>query len=97
MVIGYDTWHDTSKKDTAVGAIVCTLNQTLTKMISFTTLHKNGEELCSQFKSHLMTAIEAYKSYNGSYPAKIIIYRDGVGDGQIEQLLSVSYLNPALI
>lgn len=93
MVVGYDTWHDTSKKDISIGAIVCTLNQTLTKSISYTTRHKNGEELCAQFKSHLMSAFDAYKRYNGDLPTRIIIYRDGVGEGQIEQLLSVE-VNP---
>ena len=31
MVIGYDTYHDTAQKGRSVGAIVATMNQTLTK------------------------------------------------------------------
>jgi hypothetical protein len=29
-------------------------------------------------------ACEAFKRSNGAYPAQIIFYRDGVGEGQVE-------------
>ena len=29
-------------------------------------------------------ACEAFKRANGAYPAQIIFYRDGVGEGQVE-------------
>lgn len=32
----------------------------------------------------MAAAIEAFKRTNGSYPAQIIFYRDGVGEGQVE-------------
>ena len=35
MVIGYDTYHDTAKKGRSVGAIVATMNQTLTRYMIF--------------------------------------------------------------
>ena len=35
MVIGYDTYHDTAKKGRSVGAIVATMNQTLTRYMVF--------------------------------------------------------------
>ena len=31
-------------------------------------------------------ALEAFKKHNGQYPARLIFYRDGVGEGQIEGL-----------
>ena len=89
MVVGYDTFHDTSKKDLSVGAIVCTINNSLTKYLSYTALHRSGEELCTQFKSHLTSALRAYKDINGTYPQRLIIYRDGVGDGQLEHVNQV--------
>jgi hypothetical protein len=32
----------------------------------------------------MAAATEAFKRTNGSYPAQIIFYRDGVGEGQVE-------------
>jgi len=32
----------------------------------------------------MTSAIEAFKRNNGAVPAKIIFYRDGVGEGQIQ-------------
>jgi hypothetical protein len=32
----------------------------------------------------MTSAIEAFKRNNGAAPAKIIFYRDGVGEGQIQ-------------
>lgn len=29
-------------------------------------------------------ACEAFKKANGTYPARIIFYRDGVGEGQVQ-------------
>jgi len=32
----------------------------------------------------MTNACEAFKRVNGAYPAQIIFYRDGVGEGQIQ-------------
>lgn len=33
-------------------------------------------------------AVEAFKKANGSYPTRIIFYRDGVGEGQVAAICS---------
>jgi len=32
----------------------------------------------------MVKALEAFKRHNGSSPSKIIFYRDGVGEGQVQ-------------
>lgn len=32
----------------------------------------------------MVNALEAFKKHNGTYPARIIFYRDGVGEGQVQ-------------
>jgi len=31
----------------------------------------------------MKNAMEAFKKNNGAYPARVIFYRDGVGEGQV--------------
>lgn len=34
-------------------------------------------------------ALENWKEKNGCYPEKVLIYRDGVGEGQFLQVVSI--------
>ena len=44
MVIGYDTYHDTAQKGRSVGAVVASMNQTLTKWMSIANMHTNTSQ-----------------------------------------------------
>jgi len=72
-----------------VGAIcmnVCCYKNTK----EFSTLQETHQELSSNLSITVKSACEYYKKVNNVYPEKIIIYRDGVSDGQ---LAMVSYYN----
>merc|ERR1712141_181567 len=84
MVIGYDTWHDASQKGLSIGAVVATTNPALTRFHSSCTMHRNNEENLSQIKACIYKALQEYKKVNQKFPGRIIVYRDGVGDGQIQ-------------
>jgi hypothetical protein len=32
----------------------------------------------------MVNALESFKKRNGAYPARVIFYRDGVGEGQVQ-------------
>lgn len=84
MVVGYDVCHDASCKAKSFGAMVATLNPTLSRYYSSVTPHTCGEELSNDLAINIVKAIIRYKEYNqGALPNVIIIYRDGVGEGQI--------------
>merc|ERR1712133_325049 len=84
MVIGYDTYHDTVHKSKSVGALVASLNPSLTKYISSANIPGSpNSELDNTMKPAVMKALRKYREVNGCLPEKIIMYRDGVGDGQI--------------
>ena len=84
MVIGYDTYHDTAQKGRSVGAIVASMNQSLTKYMSLANLHTTpAQELQDNLLPNLTKMLRKYNDLNGSLPSRIILYRDGVGDGQI--------------
>nr|XP_040582530.1 protein piwi-like isoform X2 [Lepeophtheirus salmonis]XP_040582535.1 protein piwi-like isoform X3 [Lepeophtheirus salmonis] len=89
MVVGFDVYHDTSRKNTSVGAMVASLNDNLTKYYTTFTSHKNNTELSTQIATMLTECIHAYKRYpgnDGQLPSKIFFYRDGVGEGNIYQV-----------
>ena len=96
MVIGYDTYHDPGLK-VSVGAVVSTLNHNLTRFHSHATKHKNKEEIHRDISVSIEKAVQAYKRYNGgNLPTTVIVYRDAVGDGQLEEVIKVRVREPLL-
>ena len=88
MVIGYDTYHDTAQKGRSVGAVVASMNQTLTKWMSCATMHTNpSQELNDNLLPNISKILRKFQDINGSLPSRIIMYRDGVGDGQIPYVM----------
>ena len=57
MVVGYDSWHDSTQAGMSVGAVVSTINATLTRYTSSCTFHKNNEEMLDQIKNCVAEAI----------------------------------------
>jgi aubergine-like protein len=48
--------------------------------------HREGTECANNIALHMQKALLAYRDQHGYLPARIIFYRDGVGDGQIQQI-----------
>lgn len=83
MICGMDTYHDPAHKADSVAAFVASQNATFTKWFSQAIVQKKKEELCNGMCVALVNALNAYRSLNNKLPEKIIIYRDGVSDGQL--------------
>ena len=71
MVLGYDTYHDSLHKDKSVGALVASINKTFTQFISSAEVYSNQSDLTDRMTPGIVKAIR----------------RDGVGDGQIQNVL----------
>lgn len=88
MTIGYDVCHDAQDKRKSYGALVATMD--LKKRVQFFSVasaHTNGEELSNQLTLNVRKALQEYRSINHTLPMRIVIYRDGVGDGQIHYVV----------
>lgn len=83
MVVGIDTYHDSAKKGRSVGGVICSTNNLLTRYYSRTTFQHTGEELVNGIVTSMRGALEKYHEVNGVLPERIIVFRDGVGDGQL--------------
>ncbi|MCI4392876.1 hypothetical protein PGIGA_G00150980 [Pangasianodon gigas] len=84
MVIGVDIHHDASKKTRSVMGFVASLNSLMTKWYSRVTFQMPNEEIINGFRVCLLAALQKYYEVNHSFPEKIVIYRDGVSDGQLK-------------
>ncbi|KAL7672320.1 hypothetical protein ACOME3_007209 [Neoechinorhynchus agilis] len=81
MVIGIDCYHS---KMTSISAVVCSLNSTFSKCYSRCFTQSPGQELVTCLTMCLAEAINRYKKHNGNrVPTSIVVYRDGIGDGQL--------------
>nr|XP_050028085.2 piwi-like protein 1 [Dermacentor andersoni] len=87
MVVGYDTYHDSSSRRLSAGAFVASMNRLLTRWYSRVAFHATHQELGSSLGLLLQDALHKYMQVNsGSAPDRIIFFRDGVSDGQIPQV-----------
>lgn len=85
MVIGFDVCHDTRDRSRSFGAFVASMDQQRSDVYySSACAHRNGEELSNSFGQMTRKALQCYISIHNELPKKIIVYRDGVGDGQFE-------------
>lgn len=92
MIVGIDTYHGSTdgKTGTAVGGLVASINSSFTRYFSKPNLQGKKEELVSGITSCLVEALQVYKDHNNStLPERIIIYRDGVGDGMLDQVRQI--------
>ncbi|EAL41570.2 AGAP011204-PA, partial [Anopheles gambiae str. PEST] len=88
MVVGFDVCHDASDKSLSYGALVATMyaaKHIEPKYFSVIERHQRGEELSSFLSSNIVKALRKYQEQfgEGVLPRRILVYRDGVGDGQL--------------
>lgn len=85
MTIGFDVCHDTKDKNKSYGAMVATMDlKRCCRYYSAVSAHTNGEELSNEFSLNVTKALKQYRNQHETLPAKILVYRDGVGEGQTQ-------------
>ena len=51
-----------------------------------------GQELADNLKVCMSSALRKYHEVNGALPDRIVVYRDGVGDGQVCDVIIPLYI-----
>ncbi|XP_077302628.1 argonaute 3 [Arctopsyche grandis] len=83
MVIGIDVYHSAeSSNKNSVGGFVASYNDSLTRWYSRVCFQSTHQEIVDKIKICLLDALKLYLDHNGLLPDRIIIYRDGIGNGQ---------------
>ncbi|KFO38129.1 Piwi-like protein 2 [Fukomys damarensis] len=84
MVIGMDVYHDPSRGMRSVVGFVASINLTLTKWYSRVVFQMPHQEIVDSLKMCLVSALKKFYEVNHCLPEKIVVYRDGVSDGQLK-------------
>ncbi|XP_073445031.1 piwi-like protein 2 isoform X2 [Dendrobates tinctorius] len=83
MVIGIDVYHDPSRGLRSVTGFVASMNSCLTQWYSRVVFQLPHQEIMDGLKLCLWGALEKFHEVNHILPEKIVVYRDGVSDGQL--------------
>ncbi|XP_053125966.1 piwi-like protein 2 isoform X2 [Hemicordylus capensis] len=84
MVVGMDVYHDPSRGKRSVLGFVASVNQNLTKWYSRVVFQMPHQEIVDSLKVCLVSALQKFHEVNHCLPEKIVVYRDGVSDGQVK-------------
>ncbi|XP_041362450.1 piwi-like protein 1 [Gigantopelta aegis] len=83
MVIGIDVYHDATKGKRSIAGFVASTNKACTRWYSKCCFQLPHQELVDGLKTCLISSLRKFHEVNHKLPDKIIVYRDGVGDGQL--------------
>ena len=85
MICGLDVFHNPQLGKKSVLGLCASTNNTATTYWSTSVVQEEqGQEGSNNLCVGMQGALEAFKKANGSYPARVVFYRDGVGEGQID-------------
>ena len=90
MVIGIDVTHPPPGSDDApsVAAVVASCDKYLSQWPADLRINKRRQEMVEMLREMVITRLEHYKKVNDQrLPENILIYRDGVGEGQYQIVL----------
>ncbi|KAK5574765.1 hypothetical protein RB653_010018 [Dictyostelium firmibasis] len=87
MIVGIDVGHNTDKESRSVAAFCASVNHSFTNFFVSCSIQKqNTKEVIHSLGNSMNCALRSYYSKNGRLPERIIVYRDGVGDGMLDQI-----------
>ncbi|XP_016898276.1 piwi-like protein 2 isoform X3 [Cynoglossus semilaevis] len=86
MVVGVDVHHDAVRSHQSVMGFVASVNSSFTRWYSRVTFQTPSEELIRGFRVSFLAALQKYHEVNHTLPEKIVVYRDGVSQGQLKMV-----------
>ncbi|XP_051032322.1 piwi-like protein 3 [Phodopus roborovskii] len=87
MFIGIDCFHDIVNRQKSIAALVASTKEDLSMWHSQCLFQDAGQEIVSDLFSCLQAALDSWVTNEKEKPQTVVVYRDGVGDGQLQELL----------
>ncbi|KAK6617689.1 hypothetical protein RUM44_005277 [Polyplax serrata] len=81
MICGIDTFHQ--RGSNSVGAFVASIDAEYTRWFSRTCIQQPHQELLDGLVCCFIAGLKKYLTLNHTLPDRIVIFRDGVGDGML--------------
>lgn len=89
MLVGMDVTHPGSAKNTpSVAAIVASVDKHLGQFPADIRLQKGRQEMVSDLDGLLRSRLQLWAQHNKAYLENIIVYCDGVSEGQYNIMLN---------
>lgn len=86
MIVGIDVTHPSTDLNKggapSVAAMVASVDKYLAQWRAVLSVQKKRQEMVSDLTGMLKSLLGLWKAHNGSYPRRILVYRDGVSEGQ---------------
>ena len=83
-IAGADVYH--GPRSRSVSSLVTTFGKNFEQTSSTVKIQKKGVEIMHNMASMVLDSIKSYKKVLGKLPKQYIFYRDGVGEGQLEEV-----------
>nr|XP_039251037.1 piwi-like protein 1 [Styela clava] len=84
MICGIDVFHEGREgKGKSVAALVASMNKLMTRWFSRAVIQLPQQEIIDSLKASFCDTLTKYYELNHKLPERIVIYRDGVGDGRL--------------
>lgn len=91
MVIGMDVYHSgeigPSRQKASIVGFTASMDAKITTYYSRVVKNPPGQELIKTLRPCVLAALRKFKEINAVFPSHIIVYRDGVGEGQVQEVL----------
>lgn len=89
MVIRIDVIHPLpGSRKASIASIMASIDKDLAKWpVDLRVQVREGQEMLDKINDMLASRLDQWKSKNGAFPENILIYRDGVSEGQYQQVL----------
>ncbi|KOS19838.1 Protein argonaute 1B [Escovopsis weberi] len=100
MIVGYDVTHPTNmpikdKMPPSLVGLVSSIDNDLGQWPAVAWEQESRQEMLNDYLSEVfMTRLELWQKHNGGrFPENIIIFRDGVSEGQFSQVIDIELLS----
>lgn len=93
MIVGVDVTHPgtnplaNEKVISSIAACVGSYDQEFSKFMASISVQPQNKEIILKFDLMIGELLQQFSKHNGKYPQSIIVFRDGVSEGQFSQVL----------
>jgi aubergine-like protein len=83
MFVGIDVFHDKNRQAKSCVAMVASMNSGCSRWYTRVFFQGTSEEISHSLRSGMKQCARKFAECTGTYPERVFIFRDGVGDGQV--------------
>ncbi|XP_029458224.1 piwi-like protein 4 isoform X2 [Rhinatrema bivittatum] len=87
LLVGIDVNKDALNKGQSIVGFVSSINAKMTRWYSRCVVQNSSSDIADCLKLCMKGALKKWQTCNSELPGRVIVYRDGVGDGQLKMVI----------